>query len=229
MRTMRRVAVAVVASLGLLVSQMATPAPAAESSRQLVINLTAGLNGAVVDQWGLPMTPPGTVVSLILICPNGTILDKKQTRERNDGEWVVSPEFKTEYWPRGIVSRWRIAKGTSQPTGVVAICTARVGATVKSFAASGARAIGRVGGPATARTPLELEMFASVDLCVPLHCEGTDATAIPTWRSTRNFGLQDLVGKDAVAGIYMWGQTGTALRAGKSAEVKQALRIRASL
>ena len=114
------------------------PASAAGPSRPLV---TTHLSFTGFDAG----VPAGATISVIQRCPQGSLLDKAETRKRYpdlDAQLQGEPNVRLssrELWVAGLVSRYRVVRRGGVPTedgfglANIAVCTARVAAAATSL------------------------------------------------------------------------------------------------
>ncbi len=147
MKRARLAAGAVIAATGLLV----TAAPASGAPPRLLLNAHIGVSSVAGP------VPVGAGVTVIHYCPAGSHLDKADTRAVGEFHGDHLRVSSTEYWPAGLVVRYRVTKrlSTARPAFVAtaAVCASPVTAGAARFGAL-ARVDLRVWGPAAARVEL---------------------------------------------------------------------------
>ena len=145
-RTFAALTAGAVALVGVAAAGPATAAPA----RTL-------LNGHVSISAVGGALPVGAGVSLIQRCPKGSALDRAETRAVGDFHDDRLKVASKEYWPAGMVVRYRVRKKlTGQDPAMVlsaALCKTRVASTATTLQAAAKTEL-RVWGPAPAHVEL---------------------------------------------------------------------------
>ena len=149
--TIKRTLTALTAAGAAALVTAAGVVPAAAAAPRTLLNGHVSI--AVVDG----ALPVGAGVTVIQHCPKGSDLDRGETRavgEIHDHRLKVASK---EFWPAGMVVRYRVAKKlTGQDPAMVltaALCNTRVAATATTLAAQ-AKVDLRVWGPAPAHVEL---------------------------------------------------------------------------
>ncbi len=141
MKHVRTAAALVAAASALLVNA----APATAAPARTVLN--GHISMSTVDS----RLPVGAGVTVIHHCPVGSDLDKAQTRAVGEFHTDELRVTSREYWPAGVVTRYRVTKAIDPDEGAAALtaalCKSRVSAGATRFAAK-AKVDMRVWGPA---------------------------------------------------------------------------------
>ncbi len=229
MKVTRVLAAATAAGAALI----AAAVPAAAASPKTLLNghvSVAAVSGAL---------PTGAGISVIQYCPKGSDLDKAETRavgEQHDARLRVAS---TEYWPAGMVVRYRVAEPlrADDPALILtaALCKTRVAATATRLSAA-AKVDLRIWGPAPAQ--VELVDSAVVAVTDDLDADyvfrtSMQAAGVNSHHASLRGAVQavqeTIAGEDGLDAVVAAGQTTRKVSRGKFVSMQNHYRFTADL
>jgi hypothetical protein len=151
-----RPVLAVLVAVGSLLVAGAAPASAAPTRTVIGIHVSVSEVGGALHR--------GARLSHIQTCPRGTDLDVRSTRILGEAHDRRLQVVSREYWPAGIVTRYRVRSSFSKRSGLLGsavVCRSKV-APGTSTVSGRAKSDLRVWGPAPARVVLVNSVVVAV-------------------------------------------------------------------